>query len=69
MKRREPDDMFRGMPCSVTALGCATGRIDLPVGLKEDGYLSLRDMDTFIRANIPVKRKDYFKRNGKDSCL
>lgn len=67
MKRRSPSDEFRGMPCSVTALGCATGRIDLPVGLRPNGYLSLKDMDAFIRSNTAVLKKVYYPRADRVS--
>ena len=37
----------------------------LPLGLKEDGYLSLDFMNKFVRAYLPVKKKIYFKKNER----
>ena len=69
MKRIIPSDIYRELPCSVVALGCAMG-IDSPdalQGLKSadlhsDGYLSLKAMEALIRANMEVTDKLYFRR-------
>ena len=75
MNRITPDDIYRGLPCSIVALGCALGCADLETAsslcsdkIKEDGYLSLNGMNTLIRAHTAVKKVAYF-RNGKRPAL
>lgn len=75
MKRIIPDDIYRGLPCSTVAVGCAlgiTGTAPLEAlvsgSLKADGYLSLKGMNALIRANLAVKRRTDFKQ-GKRPLL
>lgn len=72
MKRILPDDVFRKLPCSVVAVGCALKLTDKDAvnGLKspklhEDGYLSLNDMNTLIRANLSVVKRENYRRGER----
>ena len=70
VKRLRPNDIFETLPCSVVTLGTALGVTDAedivyPEGLADDGYLSLRDMNTFIRAHVPVERRVNFRRGER----
>lgn len=72
MKRIEPSEVYRGLPCSIVSAGCALGyatlgeisRLVAP-GLRSDGYLSLRGMDGLLRANMGVKKAVTFKRGER----
>lgn len=69
MKRIVPNDIYRELPCSVVAVGCAKG-IEIrdaleslkSADLHSDGYLSLKAMESLIKANMEVTGKVYFKR-------
>lgn len=72
MKRVIPDDIYRGLPCSVVSAGCALGIDDLSRlsalfsgDLHDDGYLSLDGMNRLVRANMGVLRCEYFKRGQR----
>ena len=72
MKRVIPKKCYEGKPCSVVAVGSALGLADRASisGLKspqlhEDGYLSLKGMDALVRANLRVKRVEYFKKGQR----
>ena len=58
IKRRDPVPVFAGLPCSMVAVGTATGAVpERPYGLHLDGYLSLDCMNRYVRANLSIKRK------------
>lgn len=72
MKRIIPSDIYKEIPCSVVALGCALGitsKNDLEGlfsdELKADGYLSLNGMNKLIRAHIDVKKRVNYKRGER----
>lgn len=72
MKRVVPNDIYKNFPCSVVAIGCATGkarRSDVQAlcspRLQHGGYLSLRDMNALVRANLAVTKQDTFKRGER----
>lgn len=72
MKKIIPPDIYRGLPCSAVAVGCAKGvahrseaQCLCAADLKEDGYLSLKGMNALIRANLAVLRRDNFKRGER----
>ena len=72
MKRIVPNDIYKGWPCSVVAVGCALGitqKNDLKAlkspDLKEDGYLSLSAMNKLIRANMRVIKREDYKRSER----
>lgn len=75
MKRIVPSDIYRGLPCSVVAVGCALKiasrdalrALTSPL-LHGDGYLSLDGMNRLVRANMAVKRRRNFRR-GERPCL
>lgn len=72
MRRVIPNDIYRGLPCSIVAVGCALGVADLGAlaglqspDLELDGYLSLKSMNTLIRANLRVKKAESYKRGER----
>ena len=66
IKRRDPPPMFRGVPCSMVAVGTATGAMPTrPDGLRPDGYLSLARMNRYIRDMIPASKKVQFPRANR----
>ena len=70
MRRILPDDIYRGLPCSAVALGCALGikekdKVEIPEGLRKDGYLSLSGMNKFIRPRIKVRRRVDFPKGRR----
>lgn len=72
MKRHLPDEIYRGAPCSVVAVGCALGIADSDAlrglysdSLRRDGYLSLDGMNRLVRANMAVVRRTNFKRGER----
>lgn len=72
MKRHNPPEIYRGLPCSTVAVGTACGVTTedalsglVSVSLRWDGYLSLDAMNRLVRANCPVKRRRDFKRGQR----
>lgn len=70
--RLAPDEKYRSLPCSYTAVGCAyediTGKkfsAEMPAGLKTSGYLTLEAENKFIRKHLPVSKKQYFPRSDR----
>ena len=61
MKRIEPGAIYRGLPCSAVAVGCALGissktaaeRLISPQ-VRGRGWLSFKDMNVLIRAHMRV---------------
>lgn len=67
--RITPNNKFRGYPCSYVGTGCAYENVtgmtfisSLPEGLGKDGFLSLDNMNRFIRKYLRIRKKTYFKR-------
>ena len=74
MARITPNAKYHGLPCSYVAVGCAAEeqrkQIEgLAEGLKSNGYLSLNDMNKYIRTILPIKKKEYFKRGERPKLL
>ena len=70
--RITPPDRYQNLPCSYVGTGCAYEDIyhipfsgPLPEGLRKDGYLSLKKMDTYIRQYLSVKKKIYFSKKQR----
>lgn len=70
--RYDPDDKYRGLPCSYVATGTAYEDYyntpfeePLPEGLKESGWLTLDNENRFVRSLLPVKKKFYYKRKER----
>ena len=68
--RITPKSIYNGFPCSFVAVGCAVGEknedlMKLANGLKDDGYLSLDNMNKYIRSLLPIQKKQYFKRGER----
>ena len=75
MKRILPDEIYRGVPCSVVSMGCALKITDrnalnalFSKELHSDGYLSLKGMNALVRSKMSVLRRTDFKR-GQRPCL
>ena len=66
-----PEKHLQDHPCSIVAIASAKKDLNIntdtnfPEKLREDGYLSLDDMNKLIRENLPVKKKQYFKRTER----
>lgn len=70
-----PNEKYQCRPCSQVAIGtaCEQAGYDyyLPNELldsindSEDGYLTLRDMNRFVRALLPVKKRINYKRGQR----
>ena len=80
MKRIEPDEVYKGLPCSVVAVGCAMGTADRAevnglygdvlsgacgAKIHTDGYLPLDGLNRLIRAHMTVKKRENFKRGQR----
>lgn len=72
MKRMTPDVIFNAKPCSAVAIGCAKGitrrsavQALCSPSLREGGYLSLKDMNALVRANLEVAKRENFKRGER----
>lgn len=71
IKRIEPLDIFRNIPCSIVAVGTALNYRTpsqvaslKPYGLNSDGYLSLNNATRFFNQYLRIrKRVDYPKYN------
>ncbi len=75
MKRILPSEIYRELPCSVVAVGCALkiaekSKLDALFSsrLHSDGYLSLKGMDELMRAFLGVTKRTTYKR-GQRPCL
>ena len=67
----EPVRKFSPCPCSIVAVGTAYEHIrqepfdmGVPV-LKDNGYGGLKEIDTYIKEYLKVKRKHYYKRSER----
>ena len=73
--RITPNKRYENTPCSIVAVGSAHDALYrslfdeniCPSGLKENGYLSLEDMNRFVRDCLKVDKKVYFKRGTRPS--
>lgn len=70
MARITPNAKYHGLPCSYVAVGCAAEEQrkqveGLAEGLKSNGYLSLNDMNKYIRTNSSNKEKRIFQKRRK----
>ena len=72
MIRITPANAYRGLPCSMVAVGCAMQTVDTAVisglrspDLQTDGYLSLNGMNALVRANLRVKKRVNYKRGER----
>ena len=63
MKRIIPENIYRDLPCSYVAIGCAKGGLqDVKVSVKADGYATLRDTNKAIRENLKIRKYEYYNR-------
>ena len=70
MERIIPADIYENKPCSFVALGCAMddyGYTDSEIyesaKLRADGYLTLDEMNRYIRDHVNIRKKVYYKRS------
>lgn len=68
IKRRDPSTIYFDVPCSMVAVGTATGSFPpVPADLTEDGYLSLAGMNRYCRAQLTVTKAESFRRGERPS--
>ena len=68
IKRRDPAPVFFNTPCSMVAVGTATGSFPpIPTGLTPDGYLSLAAMNRYCRSVLPVTKSVSYRRGERPS--
>ena len=66
-----PEKHLQDSPCSIVAIVSAKKDLNIktetvfPEKLRENGYLDLNSMNKLIRENLPVKKKQYFKRTER----
>lgn len=70
-----PEDKYKWVPCSQVTLSVACEKTGieyfLPISVfdavsnSEAGYLTLRDMNKFVRALLPIKKRKDFKRKER----
>lgn len=66
IKRRDPKPIFYDIPCSMVAVGTASGSFPpAPEGLTSDGYLSLSGMNRYCRSMLPVSKSVNFRRGER----
>lgn len=68
IKRRDPSPIYYDVPCSMVAVGTATGSFPpAPVDLASDGYLSLAGMNKYCRSMLPVTKAVAYRRGERPS--
>lgn len=68
IKRRDPDSIYYDIPCSMVAVGTATGSFPPPpVDLTQDGYLSLAGMNRYCRSMLHVSKAVAYRRGERPS--
>lgn len=67
--RITPSNKYKGLPCCYVGTGCAYEDITnerfkakLPEGLGKSGWATLQILNSFVRDNLPVEKKVYYKR-------
>lgn len=70
--RNTPAAKYLDKPCSYVGVGCAyedlTGKdfdLPLPDGLRDDGWLTLDNLNRFVRSVLPIRKKQYFRRKER----
>lgn len=64
--RRKPSSVFYDCPCSIVAVGCASGKFPpVPADLTSDGYLSLAGMNRYCREQLSVEKAVTFRRGER----
>lgn len=70
--RKTPPKVYNGIPCSIVSVGCALGENNKSViqkakglELKNNGYLTLKDMNKYIRSCISIQKYEYYKRTER----
>lgn len=69
--RITPEKKYENLPCSFVGTGCAYEDYygerftePLPEGLK-GGWLSLENLNSYIRKVLPITKKEYYKRGTR----
>lgn len=60
-----PDRKYKGLPCSIVAIGCATGGKIVNVNTNNEGYATLKNADRVIRQNCMVKKYTYLPKEKR----
>lgn len=70
--RIKPKRKYEGLPCSFVGTGCAYEDIngkrfkaELPEGLKQDGWASMKILNQYVRTHLPIKKQVYYKRGER----
>jgi len=61
-----PSDYLINDPCSIVAVAIANGGVKIPVQVsKADGYMTLSDMNRYVRDNLSVAKRTDYKRGQR----
>jgi hypothetical protein len=60
-----PNDELQGLPCSNVAVSCALGETIIYKTSHNDGWMTLKDNNKFVREYLNVRRYRYFKRGER----
>lgn len=70
--RNIPHRKYEGKPCSYVGTGCAFEDIygvrfgaPLPEGLSETGRATLRQLNSYAREHLPIRKQVYYKRTDR----
>jgi hypothetical protein len=65
MKQIIPNSELQGLPCSNVAVSCALGKTVICKTSHDDGWMTLKDNNKFVREYLNVRRYKYFKRGER----
>lgn len=72
MRRFDPANKYRGLPCSYVTACCAYesfhygSRVPvMPDKLKQSGYLTLNDANKYFRNIVPIRKRTIFKKGER----
>lgn len=60
-----PNPSLAYYPCSIVAVSTAKKQLTITTDIKKDGYLTLKNFNRFIRANMSVEKYVYYKRTER----
>lgn len=67
MRQVLPDKKFENLPCGMVAVGTAKYNEIIPFkgNMRPDGYITLNDMNRYIRSNLYVKKRTDYRRGQR----